>query len=251
MAARVSSLPIAQRQQAEIVKLLFRELDVLIFDEPTAVLGEAQVGELFAALSALRAQGKAIILITHRLREVRMLADRLTILREGTVRVLDAPLDAFTDAELAEQMVGEDAEAAPVRAETRPGDAVLRLAGVHVPAASGAGLRGVDLEVCAGEVVGVAGVRGNGQREVAEVAAGLLTPDAGRVERPAGTGRLHPGGPAGHGAVAAHVGGGEPGAALLRRAPIGRPWHLSRQALHAWAARHIEAYAIPSGPARP
>ncbi len=248
LSARVSSLPIAQRQQVEIVKLLFRDLHVLIFDEPTAVLGEAQVGELFAALSALRAQGKTIILITHRLREVRMLADRLTILRDGTVRVLDSPVDAFTDQELAEQMVGADTEAAPVRLETRPGDAVLRLADVHVRAASGAGLRGVDLEVREGEIVGVAGVRGNGQREVAEVAAGLITPDVGTVERRLGPVGFIPEDRLGMGLSRRMTVAENLALRCYATAPIGRPWHLSRTALHGWAAAHIDAYAIPSAP---
>src|SRR5262249_13324690 len=107
----VHILSISQRQQVEILKLLFRNLDILIFDEPTAVLGEAQVNELFGIFQALKSQGKTIILITHRLREVRAIADKVTILRRGRVVLSDHSPSAFTNAELAELMVGAEAKA--------------------------------------------------------------------------------------------------------------------------------------------
>jgi simple sugar transport system ATP-binding protein len=246
---RVHRLAIAHRQQVEILKLLFRDLDVLIFDEPTAVLGEAQVGELFEVLRTLRRQGKAILIITHRLREVRMIADRLTILREGVIKAADRVPEAFTDAALAELMVGADrGEAAAARADRFVGDIVLRAAGVHVASASGSGLRGVDLEVRAGEVVGVAGVRGNGQREIAEVASGLIRPEAGVIERKPGAVGFIPEDRLGMGlarrmTVAENL--------VLRRyrtAPIGRAWLLDRAALREWGARQIAAYDIPAAP---
>lgn len=251
LGAGVRHLAIGARQQVEILKLLARELAVLIFDEPTAVLGEAQVAELFSALRMLRGQGKTIVLITHRLREVRMIADRLTILREGRVKVLDERPERFTDAELAEIMVGggvplAHGEDRGASLPARP--PILALHEVHVPAPSGSGLRGVSLEVRPGEVVGVAGVRGNGQREIAEVAAGLLRPQRGLVERIFAEVGFIPEDRLGMG-LSRHMQVAENLALrCYRRAPVGRAFRLDRAALGRFARKLIARYAIPARP---
>lgn len=251
LAASIRHLGIGARQQVEILKLLARELAILIFDEPTAVLGEAQVAELFSALQSLRGQGKTIVLITHRLREVRMIADRLTILREGRVKVLDERPERFTDAELAEIMVGggvmlahgEDAGAAlPLRPP------VLALQDVHVAARSGSGLRGVSLEVRAGEVVGVAGVRGNGQREIAEVAAGLVRPERGVVERASAEVGFIPEDRLGMGLSRRMQVAENLALRCYRHAPVGWVFRLDRAQLGRLARKLIGRYAIPARP---
>jgi simple sugar transport system ATP-binding protein len=248
VAAPVRQLGISHRQQVEILKLLVRDLDVLIFDEPTAVLGEAQVGELFSALRALKAQGKAVIIITHRLREVRAIADRLTVLREGRVRALDRRPDELTDAELTMLMVGEavrkPGEDRLDVSENRP--VRLSLDDVHVRADSGSGVRGVSLRLRAGEILGVAGIRGNGQKEMAELAAGLCVPDQGKVERAPGAVAFIPEDRLGQGlsrrmSIAENL-------ALRRYAapPLGRPYHLGAGRMAAFARGLIGQYEIPA-----
>jgi simple sugar transport system ATP-binding protein len=173
----VARLTVGERQQLEIVKLLFRGMSTLILDEPTAVLAPQQSEQLFRALRRLADGGKAIVFITHRLREVTAAADVVTVLRNGRV-VAHRPVDGAQPEELARLMVGDEAG---TRVEVEPaeaGEAVLELRRV----ACGTGrrsLHGVDLTVHAHEIVGVAGVSGNGQVELAEVAAGMLEPESG------------------------------------------------------------------------
>jgi len=175
--AVVARLTVGERQQLEIVKLLFRGMSTLILDEPTAVLAPQQSEQLFGALRRLADSGKAIVFITHRLREVTSAADVVTVLRHGRV-VAHRPVDGAQPEELARLMIGD--EAGPrIKAEPAPtGEPVLELRAV----ACGTGrrsLHGVDLTVREHEIVGVAGVSGNGQVELAEVAAGMLEPDSG------------------------------------------------------------------------
>lgn len=245
----VHILNISQRQQVEIVKLLFRNLDVLIFDEPTAVLGEAQVAKIFGVLAALKQQGKAIILITHRLREVRAIADRLTILRRGRVVLADRSPGAFTDDELAELMVGAGPLGAEERARhKRAGDdeAILTLRDVRLSSLSGSGLRGVSFALRRGELVGVAGVRGNGQRELAELAAGILNPTAGSVERVSSEVAFIPDDRLGVGLARSLSVGENLALRIYRRPPIGRLLYKSLDALRRHAETLIEHYEIPS-----
>jgi len=247
LSAPVRLLNIGHRQQVEILKLLLRDPDVLIFDEPTAVLGEAQVGELFATLDRLRRRGKAIVLITHRLREVRMVADRLTVLREGRTTAAGRRPAEFTDAALTELMVGPGTGApARTREPAAMGEIVLRLVGVHLSSRSGSGLRGVDLAVAAGELVGVAGVRGNGQREIAEVAAGLAPPGRGRVEHAGGDVSFIPEDRLGMGLCRRMTIGQNLALRCYRKPPIGRPWQIDRAALQSLAERQIARYGIPA-----
>jgi simple sugar transport system ATP-binding protein len=168
--ARVGDLSVGERQRVEIVNTLYRGADVLLLDEPTAVLTPREVDVLFATVRALRAAGRAVVFISHKLGEVMEISDRITVMRNG--RVTGDVRAADTDArELARMMVGRDVDLSPRRAPRAPTAPVLRVR-----------LDGIELDVRAGELVGVAGVAGNGQLELAETIAGLRTPPAGRVE---------------------------------------------------------------------
>jgi ABC-type uncharacterized transport system ATPase subunit len=151
-------------------------VELLILDEPTAVLTPAEARELFANLVKLRDDGKTVVFISHKLDEVLTIADRITVLRRGRI-VGETTPDATTKAELAELMVGRPVLFDLERPDVSAGPEILRVRGLEVQA----GLRGIDLDVRAGEIVGVAGVEGNGQRELAECCIGLLTPAAGSI----------------------------------------------------------------------
>lgn len=190
--ARVSSLTVGQRQRVEIVKVLYRGAEVLLLDEPTAVLTPQEAEALFTTVRAMTAEGKAVVFISHKLGEVMAVSDRVTVMRGG--RVTGEVATAGTSArELAELMVGR-----PIEAEVRRGSPpaghpdgeepkpALEAAGVRLVQSGQTVLDGIDLAVRPGEVVGVAGVAGNGQRELAAVLAGITAPTVGRV-RVAGT----------------------------------------------------------------
>jgi len=178
----VHTLPVGARQRLEILKALAGGGRVLILDEPTAVLTPAEVQHLFGMLRELRAQGRAIIFITHKLREVRAVADRVTIMRRGRV-ITTVGVDEISERGMAEQMVGE---VLPPTRQTRhaPADTAeaLSVDGIGVTDARGvAALTDVGFRVRAGEIFGIAGVDGNGQRELFEVLVGLRAPHAGHV----------------------------------------------------------------------
>lgn len=178
--ARVADLPVGQRQRLEILKVLFRGARVLILDEPTAVLTPQETQHLFAVLRTLRERGTTIILITHKLDEVMGLADRVTVMRAGKV-VFETAVAATSAAELAEAMVGRKVNIGrPADTGVTAGDVVLDARGVEVVDAIGVTrLHGIDLTLRAGQIVGVAGVSGNGQSELLEVLSGLRAPRKG------------------------------------------------------------------------
>ncbi len=181
--ARLETLSVGMQQRVEILKALYRKAEVLILDEPTAVLTPQEVDELFAVLTNLKKQGKTVIFITHKLKETMAISDRITVLRAGR-NVATVRTDETSPAELAEMMVGHavdlDLGAAPAKTVGEP---ALVLRDVTVRAAGGrARLHGLSLTVRRGEVVGVAGIEGNGQLELEELVAGLLRPAAGSVE---------------------------------------------------------------------
>jgi general nucleoside transport system ATP-binding protein len=181
--ARIWQLSIGEQQRVEILKALYRDARILIMDEPTAVLTPQEANTLFATLRSMAAEGKTVIFISHKLHEVMAVADRVTVLRGGrTVTTVDAA-DATTRS-LAASMVGRDVDAARRQVpEHTPGAVALELAGVSAAADRGGdALRNVSLRVRAGEIVGIAGVAGNGQRELAETIAGMRAPSAGSVQ---------------------------------------------------------------------
>ncbi len=173
------ALSVGELQQLAILKLLYRGLDILILDEPTAVLSPPQAAELFKSLRRLAADGKSIIFITHRLREVSEVADQVTILRRGRV-VADRPVAGLDRHQMSALMIGAGGgEAVAASPSSAPGEAVLRLRSVTVEGQGVKVLDGVELEVRRHEIVGIAGISGNGQTSMAEVAAGIVQPSAG------------------------------------------------------------------------
>lgn len=183
--ATVSSLGVGDRQRAEVLKVLLRDPSVLVLDEPTAVLAPAEVEGLLSLLRRLADEGRAVVLVAHKLDEVLAVADRITVLRDGRT-VLEAARADVDARRLSIAMVGSE----PVELPRRPvewgrGPAVARLEAVRLDENPGTtALHGVDLRVYSGEIVGVAGVEGNGQRELCLVLSGRLHPDAGEVDIP-------------------------------------------------------------------
>ncbi|MEU3059582.1 ABC transporter ATP-binding protein [Streptomyces subrutilus] len=173
--ARVADLPVGVRQRVEILKLLHRGARTLVLDEPTAVLTPAEADALFAVLRRLADEGHCVILVTHKLREVMEGCDNVTVLRDGRVVARLRTADTSADA-IAGAMTGRAVELDRVHPPGSAGDEVLSVSGL-----SAAGVRNAELGVRAGEIVGIAGVAGNGQSELIEALAGLRPVTAGRV----------------------------------------------------------------------
>jgi ABC-type uncharacterized transport system ATPase subunit len=186
--AKIWQLSVGEQQRVEILKTLYRGANVLILDEPTAVLAPQEIDELIATMRALVAQGKSIIFISHKLHEVTAVADRITVLRKGRVTAQGLPMADRTRHELAQLMVGRDVVFQIEKEPHTPGEVVLRVDGVHALNNKGApALRGVSLDVRAGEIVGIAGVAGNGQSELAECITGLRDCTSARFRSPGST----------------------------------------------------------------
>lgn len=180
--AMVWQLSVGEQQRVEIVKALYRGADLLILDEPTAVLTPQEVNDLFNTLRRMAKEGHALIFISHKLHEVLSISNRVTVLRDGRV-VKTVPTLDTTASELARLMVGREVLLRVQRPPVELGKARLSLEDVWADSDRGVpALRGVSLTVRAGEVLGVAGVSGNGQRELAEVIAGLREPSQGRIK---------------------------------------------------------------------
>ncbi len=181
--AKVADLSIGEWQRVELVKVLLAGARVLILDEPTSVLTPHEVDGLFDIVRQLRADGAGIVIITHKMREVREIADRVTVLRAGKVVLEDVPAPDVDSDQLVTAMVGQTVKSVRNSAGEPSGEVpALELRGVSLTGiGGGSGLRGLDLAVYPGEIVGVAGVAGNGQRELADIAAGQVTPTDGTV----------------------------------------------------------------------
>jgi simple sugar transport system ATP-binding protein len=193
--ALVENLPVGAQQRVEIVKALTRDCDLLILDEPTAVLTPQETGELLAVMRGLATAGKSIVFITHKLKEVKAIADRITVIRRGrTVAPSHRPAAAHDrtegsfspetpEDELAALMVGRAVSLEVTKAPAEPGREVLKVSGLVVDDDRGIrAVDSVDLVVRAGEVLGIAGVQGNGQTELVEAVMGLREPRAGTIE---------------------------------------------------------------------
>jgi general nucleoside transport system ATP-binding protein len=179
--AIVEDLPVGVQQRVEIVKALYRGADILILDEPTAVLTPQEADDLFDVMRSLKAQGKSIIFISHKLKEVRAIADRITVLRRGRV-VGSADPKTATEDQLAAMMVGRAVILIVDKDEAHPGAPVLEVADLVVlDDRRSVAVDALSLTVCAGEVLGIAGVQGNGQTELVEALTGLRPVVAGRV----------------------------------------------------------------------
>ena len=173
---RIEDLSVGQQQRVEILKALYRGVDLLILDEPTAVLTPSEAQELFDNLRKLKGDGKTIVFISHKLDEVLEIADRITVLRQGQVVGATRPEESSKN-KLAEMMVGRPVLFQLEKPQVQVGEPVLEVDDLHL----GNHLHGITLEVGAGEILGIAGVEGNGQRELAESLIGLRTTDSGRV----------------------------------------------------------------------
>jgi general nucleoside transport system ATP-binding protein len=179
--AVVADLDVGAQQRVEIIKALYRNADILILDEPTAVLTPQEADDLVRVMRTLTAQGKSLIFITHKLREVLEIADRIVVLRSGQVVGSASPAEA-TEATLAAMMVGRDVLLTVNRGPATPQAAVLQVRDLQVRDDRGlAAVNGVSLEVRAGEVLGIAGVQGNGQTELVAALTGLRAVEAGSV----------------------------------------------------------------------
>jgi general nucleoside transport system ATP-binding protein len=179
--AYVWQLSVGEQQRVEIIKALYRGAGLIILDEPTAVLTPQEVNDLFVTLKRMVAEGHGLILISHKLHEVMAISDRVTVLRDGRV-IETRPTAGVTRAELVKSMVGREVK--PLAAQAmKTGPVRLGIQGLRALGDRGGEvLRGIDLEIHAGEIVGLAGVSGNGQRELAECLAGVRKASAGSVQ---------------------------------------------------------------------
>lgn len=179
--ARIEDISVGMQQRVEILKALYRGAETLILDEPTAVLTPQEIEQLIDIMHELVRRGKTIIIITHKLQEIMASADECTIIRRGvymgTVRVSETD-----ESELASRMVGRHVEFAVEKAPARPGETVLSIRDLHVRDDRGIEkVKGLSLEVHAGEIVGIAGIDGNGQDELADALDGLVKVDSGTI----------------------------------------------------------------------
>ncbi|NLT21174.1 MAG: ATP-binding cassette domain-containing protein, partial [Syntrophomonadaceae bacterium] len=180
-AARISNLSLGEQQRVEILKMLYRGCDVLIMDEPTTVLTPREVQDLFKILRLMADEGKAVVLITHKLHEVMEIADYVTVLRKGEVVDSDR-IENLHESDLTRMMVAREIEYGQVNRNTVPGPAVLEIEGLQVRGDLGyLAVKDATLDIRSGEIVSIAGVAGNGQRELVEALAGLRTPLKGSM----------------------------------------------------------------------
>jgi len=172
--AKIWQLSVGEQQRVEILKMLYRGADILIMDEPTAVLAPQEVEELFKTLRSMTAAGASVVFISHKLDEVTRIADRVTVMRRGVVTAAGVPAEGKSRRDLAQLMVGREVLESLDKADVPAGQIVLEMRGVN--AISDRGLRclhDVDLRIRSGQIIGLAGVAGNGQSELAEVITGL------------------------------------------------------------------------------
>ena len=180
--AKVADISVGAQQRVEILKTLYRGADILIFDEPTAVLTPSEIDELMAIMKNLVKEGKSIILITHKLDEIRAVSDRVTVIRRGksieTVEIAGA-----TNADLAEMMVGRSVSFKTEKQTSQPKEVILSIKDLVVNENRGVpAVKNLSLDVRAGEIVGIAGIDGNGQSELIQAITGLRKVESGSIE---------------------------------------------------------------------
>jgi ABC-type uncharacterized transport system ATPase subunit len=182
-ATKVRDLPVDLQQRVEILKVLYRGAKILILDEPTSLLGPIQIENLLGILDDLRSTGHSIVLVTHKLAEVMQLADRVTVIRQGK-KVMEVESGQFDERTLTRAMTGHDISAIEVAHSEfdETVDGVLTVTDLVTTGEGGGALDGISLSVRAGEILGVAGVEGNGQRNLVDAITGLVDLESGRVE---------------------------------------------------------------------
>lgn len=180
--AYVWQLAVGERQRVEIIKALYRDASILILDEPTAVLTPPEVDDLLITFQQMVKSGQSMIFISHKLHEVLQISDRITVLRHGRITGETTP-EATNRRQLAQMMVGREVHLAPHKATVEPGSVMLDIDGLFTPGDRGGdAVRNLRLQVKSGEIVGIAGVSGNGQRELAETISGLRKARTGKVQ---------------------------------------------------------------------
>ena len=177
----VSELTIGEQQRLEIIKALFGDAKILILDEPTAVLTPLESEGLFEALRALAEVGMGIIFISHKLHEVRAVTNRVLVMRSGSVSALVENTKDVTESDLARLMCGHELSP-PLKSSCKLGDTLIKLSTIKTDSYNRQELKGINLSVQGGEILGIAGVSGNGQRQLADVIAGVLSPSEGKIE---------------------------------------------------------------------
>lgn len=179
--AKIEDISVGMQQRVEILKMLYRDANILIFDEPTAVLTPQEITELMKIMRGLIAEGKSIIIITHKLKEIKAVADRCTVIRRG--KYIDTvDVKTTTEADMAKMMVGRAVSFHVDKSPSKPGDVVLEVKDLCVQNNKKVlGLKNFSLQVRAGEIVGIAGVDGNGQSELIEAITGLRKVDSGQI----------------------------------------------------------------------
>ncbi|MGG7212438.1 ABC transporter ATP-binding protein [Clostridium nigeriense] len=179
--AKIEDISVGMQQRVEILKMLYRNAEVLIFDEPTAVLTPQEIEDLLVIMKNLIKEGKSIILITHKLKEIKEAADRCTVIRRGKY-IGTVDVKETSEAEMAKMMVGRQVSFKVEKEGSKPGDVVLRIENLSVKNSKKVlGLKNFNLEVKKGEIVGIAGVEGNGQTELVEAITGMRNVDSGKI----------------------------------------------------------------------
>lgn len=175
---KVGRLSVGEQQRVEILKALYRDVEILILDEPTAVLTPHEVEDLFVILKQLRESGKSIVIITHKLRETMAIADRITVLRDGKVINENVKPQNTEAQELSRMMVGRQVQLGVTRRTEKNGPVRLKVKNLNLSQGSRQVLKNIAFEVCSNEILGVAGIEGNGQTQLLECLTGLTTPDS-------------------------------------------------------------------------
>ena len=179
--AKVRDISVGMQQRVEIIKALYRGADILILDEPTAVLTPQEVDELVEIMENLTKEGKSIIFITHKLNEVKMISDRVTVIRDGKL-INTVDTDSATTNDLASMMVGREVILDVEKGPSQPGDVVLEVEDLHIKNNRDLmAVDGIDFDIREGEILGIAGVAGNGQSELTEALFGLREVESGNV----------------------------------------------------------------------
>lgn len=179
--AKIEDISVGMQQRVEILKALYRDAEILIFDEPTAVLTPQEIEELIAIIKALAKEGKSVIIITHKLKEIKALAEKCTIIRRGK-RIGTVDVGSVDEAKLAEMMVGRSIQFKVDKKPCVPGEVALKVEGLRVKDVRGIeAVRGLNLDVRRGEIFGIAGVDGNGQSELLEALTGLRKVESGTI----------------------------------------------------------------------
>jgi general nucleoside transport system ATP-binding protein len=176
----IEDLSVGQQQRVELLKALYRNAELLILDEPTAVLSPQEVEEFFAILRRMKEQGKTIIIITHKLEEVLAISDEVTVMRDGKV-VGNVKTSETNAQDLARMIVGRDVLLRVEKTDATPADNILDVVALSIPGRHGTAVDNVTFSVRAGEIVGIAGIEGNGQTELIEALAGLCKPSSGQI----------------------------------------------------------------------